>query len=137
MAGKAFKSELLDKTGHDLAWFSNAIAGCRGGVDDIYAHLRDFENMKHAANAARETAKTLLQIAELLDPTSSKNQAYTAFFKVSRTAMSFGCASLGYVDRDDCRDENEEWRRLAELAATKGYEIISHDGDKALVRLPR
>lgn len=67
MASKAFKAELLAKTGHDLAWFSNLVAGCRGGASDIIAHLRDFENPQHAAAAARRTAETLLMAADLLD----------------------------------------------------------------------
>ncbi len=139
MAGKAFRRELEEKTGHDLAWFSNAVAGFRGGVTDVHAHLRDFENMKHAASAARRTAMGLLEVADLLDPRESpapSGQGFSAIYQVARDDHSFGCASLGYVDRDGCRDQAEEERRLEELASSKGYKVLSWDGDHVLVRLP-
>jgi hypothetical protein len=138
MASKAFREELLRKTGHDLSWFSNAFAGLRGGLSDVHAHLRDFENMRVAAKAARETAKELTEIADLLDPQAPAvpSQSAVAGMKTRRTSLTFGCKTLGYVSREDCRDEHEEWRRLGELAKTKGYEILSHDGDVAVVRLP-
>jgi hypothetical protein len=135
MASKAFKEELVRKTGHDLAWFSNAAHGLRGGVTDVHAHLRDFENMKVAAKAARETAKELMEIADLLDPPAPR-QNYTARYTCGRTASTFGCKSIGYVDREDCRDADEERRRFSAMAAHKGYEVISWEGDVATVRLP-
>ncbi len=135
MAGKAFKAELEAKTGHDLPWFVGGIAGFRGGLTDVVVHLRDFENMKNAANAARGTAQGLLEMAELLDPQKPR-QNYTARYQVGRTDTEFGCASLGSIDRDGCRDAEEERRRLEELAVSKGYEVLGWDGDTVHVRLP-
>lgn len=71
MTSKAFRAELEAKTGHDLPWFGNAVAGFRGGVTDVYAHLRDFEDMRAAAGAARRTANDLSEIAALLEKAGS------------------------------------------------------------------
>lgn len=133
MASKAFREELVAKTGHDLAWFSSAIAGLRGGLTDAIARLRDLQSPKGAAGAARETALSLMKVADLLDPPGDK--PLTTLILVSRTPKTFGC-SLGYVDRDGCRDADEEWRRLGEMMGAKGYELLSYDEDVAMVRLP-
>ncbi len=139
MASKDFKKELTVKTGHDLAWFQNLLAGCKGGLKDVSVHLRETESMKHAAEAARDTAESLLRAAELLDPSkpSRLTSRHVVRYTVVRTPATFGCKTLGYVDRDGCRDEEEEWRRLGDLAKTKGYEILSREGNVAFVRLPR
>jgi len=119
---KAQKAEIYER-----------LKDAKNGLQDALVLLRDLDNRTGSAAKLRDLASELSSLALLV---GGGGQRITVNMTMARDAVLFGCKTIGFVEREDCRDSEEEWRRLSALASSKGYEILSHRGNLAVVRLP-